>query len=97
MFTGGHFYKVRRYTTVDDRELAVPLFVAADLLRYKLPDNPLAWYISTPVLVFFLGLILFTIWYARREGKQEQAMETAIVNLRRRRRGQGPVAEPTKP
>lgn len=91
VYTAGHFYKVRRYTTVDEREIAVPLFVAADLLRYKLPDNPLAWYIGVPALAFFLGLIAFTIWHARRESVQEHQMETAIVNLRRRRRGKPPV------
>ena len=94
VFTGGHFYKVRRYTSVDDHEHVVPLFVAADLLRYKLPDNPLSWYLYVPVITFFLGLVVFSFWYARREGRQEREMEAKIVNLRRRHRGKASITNP---
>jgi hypothetical protein len=91
VYTAGYFYKVCVYTSVENEEHATPLFVAADLLRYELPDSPYSYYLWVPILAFLLALIGATYWYARREGRQELVMEKAIVNLRRRRRGAAPI------
>src|SRR5262249_29025500 len=93
VYTAGYFYKVCTSTSVTDEDHAAPLFVAADLLRYKLPDNPIAWYLWVPIVGFMLLLIVFTIWFARRDQRQGEAMEKALVNLRRRHRGVVPIAD----
>ena len=93
VYLAGYFYKVCTYTSVTDEDHAAPLFVAADLLRYKLPEYAMGWYLWVPIVGFMLLLIAFAIWFSRRDQRQGEAMEKAIVNLRRRHRGAVPIAD----
>ncbi len=97
----GHFFKVMKYTSVADAEHVAPLFVAANLIRYQLPDNPFALYYTLPILGLLVGLMAFTIWIIRRDNRNSDIADAERIARRHRRRAAEPAdsvpASPTPP
>lgn len=87
----GYYFKNHAYTTLEESVRILPLFVAADLVKYELPENPLGSYMTIPVTVFLFALLLWTVWYARRDHREELGAEKALVDMKRRRRGLPPT------